>query len=108
MSATAVTKPPSGSHWLYEIKWDGYRAIAEAFGTGYPLVASDELGVEGFDVASVMGLYAPAGTPPQVVARLQAEIAKLMREPAMATMRPSMLPNSSNAPASMTTKPPAR
>jgi tripartite-type tricarboxylate transporter receptor subunit TctC len=45
----------------------------------------DELGVKGFDVASVMGLYGPAGTPPQVVARLQAEVAKLMREPAMAT-----------------------
>jgi tripartite-type tricarboxylate transporter receptor subunit TctC len=44
----------------------------------------DELGVKGFDVASVMGLYGPAGTPPQVVARLQAQVAKLMREPAMA------------------------
>ena len=27
MSATAVTKPPSGSQWLYEIKWDGIRAL---------------------------------------------------------------------------------
>jgi tripartite-type tricarboxylate transporter receptor subunit TctC len=45
----------------------------------------DELGVKGFDVASVMGLYGSARTPPQVVARLQAEVAKLMREPAMAT-----------------------
>jgi tripartite-type tricarboxylate transporter receptor subunit TctC len=31
-----------------------------------------------------MGFYAPAGTSPQVVARLQAEVAKVMREPAMA------------------------
>jgi tripartite-type tricarboxylate transporter receptor subunit TctC len=31
-----------------------------------------------------MGLFAPAGTSPQIVARLQAEIAKVMREPAMA------------------------
>ena len=44
----------------------------------------DELGVKGFDVASVMGLYGPAGTPPPVVARVQAEVANLMREPAMA------------------------
>lgn len=27
MLATAVTKPPPGSHWLYEIKWDGIRAL---------------------------------------------------------------------------------
>lgn len=27
MFATAVTKPPSGSQWLYEIKWDGIRAL---------------------------------------------------------------------------------
>ena len=43
----------------------------------------DELGVKGFDVATVMGLNAPAGLPPQIVARLQAEIAKVMREPAI-------------------------
>jgi tripartite-type tricarboxylate transporter receptor subunit TctC len=45
----------------------------------------DELGHKGFDVATVMGLHAPAGTSPKVVARLQAEVAKTMREPAMAT-----------------------
>ena len=27
MSATAVTQPPPGSEWLYEIKWDGVRAL---------------------------------------------------------------------------------
>jgi tripartite-type tricarboxylate transporter receptor subunit TctC len=45
----------------------------------------DELGQKGFDVATVMGLHAPAGTPPKVIARLQAAIAADMREPAMAT-----------------------
>jgi tripartite-type tricarboxylate transporter receptor subunit TctC len=44
----------------------------------------DELGIKGFDVATVMGMFAPAGTSPRIVARLQAEIAKVMREPAMA------------------------
>lgn len=29
MAATAVTKPPSGSQWLYEIKWDGIRALCQ-------------------------------------------------------------------------------
>ncbi|MBC7925629.1 MAG: DNA ligase D, partial [Bryobacteraceae bacterium] len=27
MSAFAATKPPPGSNWLYEIKWDGVRAL---------------------------------------------------------------------------------
>ena len=44
----------------------------------------DELDQKGFDVATVMGLHAPAGTPAKVVARLQAEAAGTMREPAMA------------------------
>jgi tripartite-type tricarboxylate transporter receptor subunit TctC len=44
----------------------------------------DELGQTGFDIATVMGLHAPAGAPTKVVARLQAETAKAMREPAMA------------------------
>ena len=44
----------------------------------------DELGHKGFDVATVMGLHAPAGTSPKVIARLQAEVATAMREPSMA------------------------
>jgi len=44
----------------------------------------NELGITGFDVATVMGLYAPAGTSPTIVARLQSEVAKVMREPAIA------------------------
>jgi tripartite-type tricarboxylate transporter receptor subunit TctC len=44
----------------------------------------DELGHKGFDIATVMGLQAPAGTSPKVIARLQAEAAAIMREPAMA------------------------
>ena len=45
----------------------------------------DELGQKGFDVATVMGLQAPSGTSPKVIARLQAEVAAAMREPAMVT-----------------------
>lgn len=45
----------------------------------------DELGIKGFNVATMMGLQAPAGTSPKIIARLQAEAAKVMREPAMAT-----------------------
>ena len=28
MLATLVTTPVDDAHWLYEIKWDGYRAVA--------------------------------------------------------------------------------
>jgi tripartite-type tricarboxylate transporter receptor subunit TctC len=44
----------------------------------------DELGQKGFDVATVMGLHAPAGTPLTIIARIQAEAARTMREPAIA------------------------
>jgi tripartite-type tricarboxylate transporter receptor subunit TctC len=43
-----------------------------------------ELGQGGFDIATVMGLQAPAGTPPAIIARLQAAAASVMREPAIA------------------------
>lgn len=29
MLATAVSRPPSGAQWLYEIKWDGIRAMCQ-------------------------------------------------------------------------------
>jgi tripartite-type tricarboxylate transporter receptor subunit TctC len=44
----------------------------------------DELGQKGFDIATVMGMQAPAGTSPKIVGRLQAQAAAAMREPAMA------------------------
>jgi tripartite-type tricarboxylate transporter receptor subunit TctC len=44
----------------------------------------DELGLTGFNIATMMGLHAPVGTSPKIVGRLQAEIARSMREGAMA------------------------
>jgi tripartite-type tricarboxylate transporter receptor subunit TctC len=43
-----------------------------------------ELGYKDFDVATMLGLQAPAGVPPAIVAKLQAAVAKVLREPAMA------------------------
>src|SRR6266478_2818092 len=48
------------------------------------ILTCDELGLTGFNIATMMGLHAPAGTSPKIVARLQVEIARSMREPAMA------------------------
>ena len=44
----------------------------------------DELGIKGFDIADMLGLQGPAGISVKAVERLQAAIAKAMREPAMA------------------------
>lgn len=40
-----------------------------------------EAGVPGFDVASWQALYAPAGTPPAIVTRLNAEVEKILAQP---------------------------
>ena len=42
-----------------------------------------EAGVEGYEVTTWYGLWAPAGTPPEIVARLQQEVAKAMATPAL-------------------------
>jgi tripartite-type tricarboxylate transporter receptor subunit TctC len=39
-----------------------------------------ELGFPGFDIATVIGLQAPAGTPREVVVRVQGAVAKALRE----------------------------
>jgi tripartite-type tricarboxylate transporter receptor subunit TctC len=44
----------------------------------------DELGVTGFEIATMLGLLAPAGTPAAVIATLQAETAKALRDPKIA------------------------
>jgi tripartite-type tricarboxylate transporter receptor subunit TctC len=42
--------------------------------------AAAELGFPGFDIATVIGLQAPAGTPREIIYRLQAATAKALRE----------------------------
>ena len=39
--------------------------------------------LKGFEASSWFGLFAPAGTPPEIVARIQAEVAKSLGTPAM-------------------------
>lgn len=41
----------------------------------------DEAGVKGFDMDSWAGLFAPAGTPPEIVAKLNAELRKIIDNP---------------------------
>jgi tripartite-type tricarboxylate transporter receptor subunit TctC len=40
----------------------------------------NELGISGFDVATTIGVQVPAGTPRDIIAKLQATIARALRE----------------------------
>ena len=61
-----------------------------------PTVA--ESGFPGFDVAQWQGLVAPAGTPPAVIARLHAELLRVMRLPAIVVKLAAIgMDNSTNA-----------
>jgi tripartite-type tricarboxylate transporter receptor subunit TctC len=44
----------------------------------------DEVGVKGFDIATMLGLLGPAGMPAPIVATLQSEAAKALRDPKVA------------------------
>ena len=43
-----------------------------------------EAGLAGYDITSWQALFAPAGTPKEIVARLQSEVAKILRAPDVA------------------------
>jgi tripartite-type tricarboxylate transporter receptor subunit TctC len=55
-------------------------STAQRSGTLPDVPTTAELGFPGFDIATVIGLQAPAGTPRDIVARLQAAVAKALRE----------------------------
>jgi tripartite-type tricarboxylate transporter receptor subunit TctC len=40
-----------------------------------------EAGLPGFDVSGWFGLFAPKGTPPDIVAKLNAETVKILNDP---------------------------
>jgi tripartite-type tricarboxylate transporter receptor subunit TctC len=43
----------------------------------------DQAGLKGYDTQAWSGLYAPAGTPPEVIAKLNAEVVKILKMPAV-------------------------
>ena len=50
-----------------------------------PTVSETGMGLEGFEVLGWFGLYAPAGTPADIVRRLNAEVNALIAQPATVT-----------------------
>jgi tripartite-type tricarboxylate transporter receptor subunit TctC len=65
------------------------RALAVTSGQRSPALPNtptlQEAGVAGFDVASWQALYMPAGTPPAIVQRMNAEVAKILAQPEVKT-----------------------
>jgi tripartite-type tricarboxylate transporter receptor subunit TctC len=72
---------------LPHIRGGGLRALAVSSPTRHPLLPDvptmQQAGLAGFEATSWQGIFAPAGTPAPVLARLQAEIAKAMASPAI-------------------------
>ena len=44
MLATSASALPVGPEWTYEVKWDGYRALATKDGASVRLVSSEDRG----------------------------------------------------------------
>ncbi|WP_295549849.1 tripartite tricarboxylate transporter substrate binding protein [uncultured Pseudacidovorax sp.] len=61
------------------------RALAVTSKTRHPMLPDvptlDEAGLKGFEALSWQGLFAPAGTPPDIVEKLSAEVNKAVRSP---------------------------
>jgi tripartite-type tricarboxylate transporter receptor subunit TctC len=48
---------------------------------GFDIPTMAEAGLPGYEVTSWQGIFAPAGTPPAIVSRLNAEIVKILNMP---------------------------
>ncbi len=74
----------------FKSSWESKRArpLATTGATRLPLLADvptiDEQGVTGFDVTSWNGLFAPANTPLEAIARLSRDVAAALAEPQVA------------------------
>lgn len=61
-------------------------AVRSAAAPDLPTVA--EAGLPGFEVNNWIGLFAPAGTPPEIVHRWNAEVTRIMQSPEIQTRLP--------------------
>jgi tripartite-type tricarboxylate transporter receptor subunit TctC len=50
----------------------------------------DETGLKGFETVAWFGLFAPAGTPPELIARVRDEVARMVATPQMRTLIESL------------------
>jgi tripartite-type tricarboxylate transporter receptor subunit TctC len=79
---------------LPHIKAGRLRALGVSSSTRAPAMPDvptiAEAGVPGYEFSSWFGLFAPAGTPREVIARLQQEAAKAMAQPEVRERLPAM------------------
>ena len=72
---------------LPNIKATRVRALAVTTLKRSPLLPQlptiSDAGLRGFDIATWFGIFAPAGTPPDIVARLNSEIVRILHTPEM-------------------------
>ena len=72
---------------LAHVKSGKARILAVSSGRRVPQLPDvptvDQAGLKGYETAAWSGLYAPAGTPPEVIARLHAEVVKVLKMPSV-------------------------
>ncbi len=70
---------------MAQVKAGKLKALAVTTAKRSPLVPDlptmAEAGLPGFDISTWYGLFAPAGTPPAVIAKWNAEVAKILNSP---------------------------
>jgi tripartite-type tricarboxylate transporter receptor subunit TctC len=77
-----MTTPPSVMQHVQGGKLKGFAVTGKARHPGLPNVpTTDEAGLNGFALEAWVAIFAPAGTPPDVVARLSAGIRQSLEQP---------------------------
>lgn len=76
-----ITTPPSVMGHIQAGKLKGLAVAGKARHPGIPNVpTTDEAGLKGFELEAWVGIFAPAGTPPEVIAKLSSGIKQAMEQ----------------------------
>lgn len=76
-----ITTPPSVMGHIQAGKLKGLAVAGKARHPGIPSVpTADEAGLKGFELEAWVGIFAPAGTPPEIVAKLSSSIKQAMEQ----------------------------
>ncbi|MDP3700447.1 MAG: tripartite tricarboxylate transporter substrate binding protein [Hylemonella sp.] len=77
-----ITTPPSVMGHIQAGKLKGLAVAGKTRHPGIPNVpTADEAGLKGFELEAWVGIFAPAGTPPDVLAKLSSSIKQAMEQP---------------------------
>jgi tripartite-type tricarboxylate transporter receptor subunit TctC len=77
-----ITTPPSVMGHVQSGKLKGFAVAGKARHPGLPTVPTTaEAGLNGFELEAWVGIFAPAGTPPDVIAKLSTSIRQALEQP---------------------------